>query len=348
MRLKLWLLCLSILCIACEPAPILPSETSTPSLITATINASPTVLTSPTLPVQSTSTSTPRKTVTPLVTFTSTATPAPTPIPPLFTLPPSTAPDNTGGDEAGLPVIHYFRANVTEADPGDTLILEWNSEGATEAVLYTLLPSGQLPQSGWDVEPIGSYTCTIPSDAVNWSTFVLYVANAEGESVGESVYIEVHCSESWFFDPAPEVCPTTSIFSAAAEQHFEHGTMIWVEEHWTSWVDEGGWIFILYDDVNGWYVIKDTWYEGVPENDPSLVPPNGLYQPERGFGLVWRQQPDIRLRLGWAVDQETGYNTTIQQTTLFKYNSTYLRALDGNVWHLGPEQSSWDKIMTVR
>jgi hypothetical protein len=35
----------------------------------------------------------------------------------------------------------------------------------------------------------------------------------------------------------------------------------------------------------------------------------------------------------------------VQHTTLYKYNSTYLRALDGNVWLLGPEMSSWEKIV---
>jgi hypothetical protein len=60
--------------------------------------------------------------------------------------------------------------------------------------------------------------------------------------------------------------------------------------------------------------------------------------------LVWRQNPTVRERLGWAIDEETGFETIVQHTTLYKYNSTYLRALDGNVWHLGPEMSSWEKI----
>jgi len=75
------------------------------------------------------------------------------------------------------------------------------------------------------------------------------------------------------------------------------------------------------------------------------VPPPGLYQPVRGFGLVWRQYSQVRSRLGWAVDEETGFSTTIQRTTRYKYNSIYLRALDGNVWHLEPELSGWEKII---
>ena len=65
----------------------------------------------------------------------------------------------------------------------------------------------------------------------------------------------------------------------------------------------------------------------------------------RGFGLVWRERPNVRDRLGWAVDQEAGFITIMQGTTRYKYSSTYLCAFDGNVWHLGPERSSWEKIL---
>jgi hypothetical protein len=41
------------------------------------------------------------------------------------------------------------------------------------------------------------------------------------------------------------------------------------------------------------------------------------------------------------VDVEVGYPTAIQRTSRFKYNDTYVRALDGGVWQLGPEGSKW-------
>jgi hypothetical protein len=37
----------------------------------------------------------------------------------------------------------------------------------------------------------------------------------------------------------------------------------------------------------------------------------------------------------------------VQMTAMLKYNSIYLRALDGNVWHLAPEGSQWEKIQVV-
>jgi hypothetical protein len=70
-----------------------------------------------------------------------------------------------------------------------------------------------------------------------------------------------------------------------------------------------------------------------------------LYQPQRGFGLVWREEPTIRDRLGWALATESGGDTAVQRTSYYKYNHTYLKALDGNVWHLFPERSDWEKLV---
>jgi hypothetical protein len=219
--------------------------------------------------------------------------------------------------------------------------LEWESSGASAAVLYPILPSGQLPASGWEVTPSGVYTYEIPSETRNWSGFYLYVYDeAEPErGSGANLSVRLRCPVPWFFAPPPDVCGADPVPSYAAEQHFEHGTMVWMEERDS--------IFVLYDDEQPspkWERFDDEWDESQPERDPALTPPDGLFQPVRGFGLVWREHPHVRDRLGWAVDQEMGFNTIMQGTTRYKYNSLYLRALDGDVWHLGPERSSWEKI----
>ena len=263
-----------------------------------------------------------------------TTTPAPSIMPTATPVPPSP----TKRPDSG-PTILYFRANVEEADPGDTIVLEWESVGATKAIIYQIPQSYQMPQSGWDVATSGTYSHQIELHERNWVMFQLYVYDAAERSASASLTVPLRCPDPWFFAPAPDVCPTAPIVSTAAEQHFERGTMIWIEE-----LDR---IYVLYaDDVHSpkWQGFNDEWEEGMPDRDPTLVPPDGLYQPIRGFGLVWRQNPTVRERLGWAIDEETGFETIVQHTTLYKYNSTYLRALDGNVWHLGPEMSSWEKI----
>ncbi len=41
-------------------------------------------------------------------------------------------------------------------------------------------------------------------------------------------------------------------------------------------------------------------------------PPNGLLEPVRGFGKVWRNFSGVRDGLGWATAQESGTNAVIQ------------------------------------
>jgi hypothetical protein len=246
------------------------------------------------------------------------------------------------------PAIHYFRADVEEADPGDTITLEWSSSGATTATLYPILPSEQLPQSGWEVAPTGVYTYHISSDERNASKFLLCVSDEAKRNACMNLAVRLRCPVPWFFSPAPGVCGSDPVLSHAAEQHFEGGVMIWVEN--TIWFEEQERIFVLYDDDQPspkWQTFTDAWDASDFDGDPAIVPPDGLYQPVRGFGKVWREHPQVRDRLGWAVDQETGFSTVMQGTTRFKYNAIYLRALDGNVWHLGPEMSSWQKISVM-
>lgn len=153
----------------------------------------------------------------------------------------------------------------------------------------------------------------------------------------------LRCPDPWFFAPEPDICPTTPLLSVAAEQYFEQGVMLWIAEQ-----DR---IVVLYDDdyfSPQYTVFQDEWDEGQPESDPTMQPPAGLDQPIRGFGLVWRSYSEVQKRLGWATGAETGFDTIVQQTTRYKYNATYIRALDGNVWYLGPEGSTWEKLEVQR
>ncbi|MGC9356382.1 MAG: CARDB domain-containing protein [Anaerolineae bacterium] len=235
------------------------------------------------------------------------------------------------------PVIHYFRSDVEVADPGQTIHLEWASSGATDGSLYNLLPSGQYG-SFWDVAPNGTFDYTIPESRRNWDGFVLFVNDDEGHYVSDGVYITLTCPDEWFFTPAPDICPAgPAVYSGGAEQRFEHGRMLWVESE-----DR---IYVLYDDdqIPDWQAFTDEWDEGEPE-DGSEDPPPGYYEPVRGFGLVWREQPNVRDRLGWGTTPEQGYTTAFQRSSEWRYPHTYIKAYDGGTWHLEPEGSGWEHI----
>jgi hypothetical protein len=240
---------------------------------------------------------------------------------------------------AGPPEILQFAADVAVADPGDTIVLSWHTRNAITNTLYHLLPTGQFG-TWWDVAAQGTMTYTIPSGARNMERFALYAASDDYPYASAMVTLSLACPHHWFFSPAPDTCPQdAALISLGAEQAFEHGVMVWVEE-------EDG-IYVLFDDsgfTTRWNRYTDEWATGDPLDDPTIVPPSGFYQPVRGFGLVWREQPDVRDRLGWALAPETAFETALQHTSYAKYNHTYLRALDGEAWWLWPERSGWQKI----
>lgn len=106
--------------------------------------------------------------------------------------------------------------------------------------------------------------------------------------------------------PTPNVFPTTTVGQVyLAEQAFENGRLFWLEPVDQIWM-------ITVDEETGeerWSVFEDTFEEGMAEFDAAIVPPVDLYQPERGFGKLWRENPDVRATLGWATEPEFGYIT---------------------------------------
>jgi len=100
------------------------------------------------------------------------------------------------------------------------------------------------------------------------------------------------------------VCPVeleTNTWSG--EQTFLGGYMFW-----------RGDLRLVYSLYNNgtWQSFIDTWVEGQAEQDPAIIPPTGYYQPKRGFGKVWRDQPGVRDKLSWATTEELGLGVSWQ------------------------------------
>lgn len=89
----------------------------------------------------------------------------------------------------------------------------------------------------------------------------------------------------------------------AAVQRFEGGLMIWREDNRQ--------IYTLYAD-GSWTAVDDTWTEDQPAFDPAITAPADRFQPIRGFGKVWRNNRQVRGRVGWALEPERGVNVTVQ------------------------------------
>jgi hypothetical protein len=100
-------------------------------------------------------------------------------------------------------------------------------------------------------------------------------------------------------------CPAgEALFVSAAWQFFENGLMLWRNDLKL--------IHVLGPDQT-WSSKDDLWREGDLPTDPNIKAPDGLYQPQRGFGIVWREETGVRDALGWGTGQEAGFEATIQR-----------------------------------
>jgi hypothetical protein len=238
---------------------------------------------------------------------------------------------------AAGPTILYFRANVAIADPGQTVVLDWSSTGATRAIIGHLFDFRLYPDVS-DLPPSGIYNYPIRDSQRNSITLYLTVVDAEDRWAMESFTLPLTCPHPWFFSGAPDTCPVAPArVSAGAEQRFENGYMLWEAAERR--------IYVLYDSGSPrWDVVTDTWQEG--EEICQIEPvPAGRVHPVRGFGKAWCNQPGLRDRLGWALDEEVGgYQTAVQSTAFDRYNTLYIRAADGGVWKLLTERSGWEKL----
>ena len=105
--------------------------------------------------------------------------------------------------------------------------------------------------------------------------------------------------------PTVNNAPTPTITQIqVAEQVFENGRMFWLQPTGQIWV-----MIVTSEGRGDWQIYEDNFVEGEPESDPELVAPEGMEQPTRGFGKLWRENPGLREALGWAITPEFGFVT---------------------------------------
>lgn len=117
-----------------------------------------------------------------------------------------------------------------------------------------------------------------------------------------------------------------------SEQSFQGGLML----HRT----DTDVIYSLIRSTARWTSYPDTWRPG--EVLPPVGPrPPGTFEPLRGFGKIWREQPSVKLQLGWPVYEEqiaTGSLQPFEQGTLLRPGSAVAYALlDDGTWRGVPD-----------
>jgi len=150
------------------------------------------------------------------------------------------------------------------------------------------------------------------------------------------------CDSNWFFiQPRPDSCPLAPPnASPGVFQRFENGFMIWVGSQDA--------IYVLYNDPvqPRWQVFRDFFNEGMPEDSPQYVnaPRPNIWQPRRGFGLLWRDNATIRNRIGWAAQQwEQPYSVQVQTAN---DGTIFISQPGTSIFGLLPNNVNWNQFST--
>lgn len=265
---------------------------------------------------------------------------------PALTAPPTTAAVATSTRAAVVPTattlappaIITFTFAPALINPGEAVTLTWEVAGAEQVAINRILDY-RLTLPTYEVPLVGSLVLTTYDHERTFANFVLF-AVAGDQSAQANVIIPIRCPDTWFFADPPPDCPYAAVNTNWVAQDFENGRLLWAEN--------GDRIYRLYAGGSRWGVNANAWFEGMPESDPTLIPPPGYFQPVRGFGLVWRdeQMPEglrVRDEFGWATNAEYGWGAgAVQCTAVTKYSTCYLGGPAGVIYRLEPEGSGWD------
>jgi hypothetical protein len=148
------------------------------------------------------------------------------------------------------------------------------------------------------------------------------------------------CDSTWFFvEPRPTSCPLNPpITSQGVFQSFQNGFMVWVGSQDA--------IYVLYSDnvQPRWEVYRDSFEEGMPEDDPAFnsAPAPNLWQPRRGFGMLWRNNAVVRNRIGWGtIVLETPYSVQIQTAA---DGTIFINEPTGGIFSIVAGGSNWTRF----
>jgi len=125
------------------------------------------------------------------------------------------------------------------------------------------------------------------------------------------------CSVNWFFSfdakhqSLGAFCPMPVKILDAIGQDFEGGRVYRYAPDPDYPSDQRGTIYIIYNEGE-WVTYPDNWDPGQSSSDPNIVVPVDRYQPVDAIGKIWREVPDVRNRLGWALESQTTFQGRFQ------------------------------------
>ncbi|MBN1310224.1 MAG: hypothetical protein JXB30_02315 [Anaerolineae bacterium] len=242
--------------------------------------------------------------------------------------------------------IDAFTVSPPEARPGENVTLNWQVNGAVSHVdilTYVADPAPYYRPIETTLSAAGSLVVKAPQNQRYSTSWCLHAYTNDGRYTAALASAKLTCPDEWTFPNPPANCPQPPTYTRLAIQRFERGLMIWSEAL------ENIRIFHMDSpdpELRHWEIKVNTWFPGMPESDPSITPPDGYYQPVRGFGQLWRTGEDyngtIRDRLGWALEPEREIERgVIQCETAVKYQTCYIGDPQGTIYVQRPELTGW-------
>ena len=232
--------------------------------------------------------------------------------------------------------IVSFTAAPGTVNPGAPMTLAWEVQGTGGVTIEQSVPNmTQVEQVVSAQSPKGSAEIYLPDYAAYSVTYTLWTAN---RTASDTVTVGVHCPYTFFFGEA-DGCPSGQPFSVGVSyQNFEDGYMIWRSD-----TNE---VYVFYDDGTAAYFLEQDYGQlDMPDLDEEM-PPLDRDAPSSGFGKVWANAPGVRDKIGWALGDEQGYETTLQgvaQTRVPRPEYAFFITLpDGEV--VGTGYGAWSVV----
>jgi hypothetical protein len=98
-------------------------------------------------------------------------------------------------------------------------------------------------------------------------------------------------------------------------------------------------VLVLIRSTGRWSSYANGWRPGEVLGPVGSRPP-GTLEPLRGFGKVWRDQPSVKLQLGWAVYEERSAEASVQRFE----RGTLMRSAHGVLYALF-DDGSWRTLI---
>lgn len=260
------------------------------------------------------------------------------------------------------PHLTSFITEPEAVHQGEIITLKWSGVGDKATLCPTARYSYFTAADCQQVGASGSLTVDLPDDLP--PAYALgYILTLErgGQTAAYNLAIRLYCERNWFYSsekPLGPTCPQAAQPTAAAAQHFERGTMLWLETPGVYYILTGAPLGSA-DTYHNYPLLRAADPLNITQDTSgSVTAPAGLFAPESGFGLLWRGDTtpafnDLNDKLGWATAPEFAYQATLQCDDAppsggRSWQSCYLQGPEGDMIHILPANyGQWQLIKTA-